>query len=318
MSLKMRLPESTARTHAFGFVRQAAGPLDWGKLAPLRFRARALADGMYAGAHKSARRGAGIEFGGFREYVSGDDLRWLDRRSLLLRDKPLLRQFETETDRTLRLVVDATASMAYCGPEAQGAKYAYAALLAAALARVAIGGSDPVGVSYLGGKRSPTSRVPVSSGREAFERIIASLEHTLPEGDSIRLPTLLQDGIDELGRSARRGNVVVVLTDALDVRVEIAERIGCLATRGIVVLVVQLLDPDEATFPFEGSVLFRALEGQVHVESDAETKPHYLAALKQLQDSWRTTLLGYGARWVTATTDEAPLDVARRIVAAVR
>jgi uncharacterized protein (DUF58 family) len=284
----------------------------------LRFRARELADGIYAGAHKSARRGAGVEFGGFREYVQGDDLRWLDRRSLLLRDKPLLRQFETETDRTLRFIVDATASMAYRGAKAQGAKYAYAALLAAALARVAIGGGDPVGLSYFGGKLSPLSRVPVSAGREAFERILGSLEHTLPMGDSTRLPTLMGDGLEEIGRTARRGNIVIALTDALDLPNAAPAQLGALATRGRVVLVVQLLDPDEANFGFEGPMLLRAIEGDSQVETDAEVRPRYLLALRSLQETWKSVLQSYGARWVTATTDEDPAAVARRVIAAVR
>src|SRR5581483_8976809 len=104
----------------------------WGEIASLRIRARLVAEGVYAGAHRSARRGAGIEFGGHREYVPGDDLRWLDRRSLLRHDHLLVRQFETETDRALRLVVDATGSMSYRGTRGQGAKLAYAALVAAA------------------------------------------------------------------------------------------------------------------------------------------------------------------------------------------
>ena len=35
--------------------------LDWGSLAPLRIRARMVAEGVYAGAHRSARKGAGVE-----------------------------------------------------------------------------------------------------------------------------------------------------------------------------------------------------------------------------------------------------------------
>ena len=93
---------------------------------------------MYAGAHRSARKGAGVEFGGHRAYTPGDDLRHLDMRSLLRHDHLLVRQFETETDRALRLVVDASASMGYRGSRAPGAlKLAFgaSAVIAAALAR---------------------------------------------------------------------------------------------------------------------------------------------------------------------------------------
>ena len=104
--------------------------IDWGSIAPLRIRARMVAEGVYAGAHRSARKGAGVEFGGHRAYVAGDDLRHLDVRSLLRHDHLLVRQFETETDRALRLVVDASASMGYRGSRAPGAKLAFAALIA--------------------------------------------------------------------------------------------------------------------------------------------------------------------------------------------
>src|SRR5213078_1409195 len=119
-------------------ARELQKTIDWGSLAPLALRSREVAEGAYAGAHRSARRGAGVEFGGHREYTPGDDLRWLDRRSLLLHDRLLVRQFETETVRALRIVVDATASMGYRGARAPGAKLAFASLVAAALTRVAI------------------------------------------------------------------------------------------------------------------------------------------------------------------------------------
>ena len=34
--------------------------VDWGSLAPLRIRARMVAEGVWAGAHRSARKGAGV------------------------------------------------------------------------------------------------------------------------------------------------------------------------------------------------------------------------------------------------------------------
>ena len=40
--------------------------LDWGAFAPLRLKARNVADGVYAGSHKSPRKGSGVEFGGHR------------------------------------------------------------------------------------------------------------------------------------------------------------------------------------------------------------------------------------------------------------
>ncbi|MBX3186250.1 MAG: DUF58 domain-containing protein [Labilithrix sp.] len=290
--------------------------VDWGSLAPLRIRARLVAEGVYAGAHRSARKGAGVEFGGHRAYTPGDDLRWLDVRSLLRHDHLLVRQFETETDRALRLVVDATASMGYRGKSAPAAKVAWASLVAAALARVAIRSGDPVGLGFIGG--SPDARpVPVSGGREAFERIVDALESQRARGDAIADVGVLDRVLGALARSARRGSVVVIFSDLLDLPPEAADRIATIATRGRVVVVVQTLDPDEATFPFTETVRLEALEGGVTVETDEGARERYLARLAELQQAWKETLVGRGASFLPMTTDRDPVSAVRAIIEAV-
>ena len=292
--------------------------LDWGGLAPLRLRSRLVAEGVYAGGHRSARRGAGVEFGGHREYAPGDDLRWLDRRSLLRHERLLVRQFETETDRALRLVVDATASMGYRGSLAPGAKLAFAAVVAAALARIAIANGDPVGLTFLGGGPG-VHGVPVSGGREAFERIIGTLEAVEAGGDALVDVKLLDRALDGISRSARRGSIIVVLSDLVDLPVGAADRIAAMSSRGRVINVVQTLDPDEARLPFEGTVRLRALEGGAVVETDTDaTREKYLEAMRNLQDAWERTLVGRGGRLVRAETSEDAVRVVRAVVEAVR
>jgi uncharacterized protein (DUF58 family) len=292
--------------------------LDWGGLAPLRLRSRLVAEGVYAGGHRSARRGAGVEFGGHREYAPGDDLRWLDRRSLLRHERLLVRQFETETDRALRLVVDATASMGYKGSLAPGAKLAFAAVVAAALARIAVASGDPVGLTFLGGAPHVRS-VPVSGGREAFERILGALESVEPGGDATVDGKLLDRAFALIHRSARRGSIIVVLSDLIDLPKGAADRVSAISSRGRAVSVVQTLDPDEARLPFEGTVRLRALEGGAVVETDLDTtRDKYLEAMRNLQDSWEHALVSRAGRLVRAETSDDPVRVVRAVVEAVR
>lgn len=290
--------------------------LDWGSLAPLRLRARAVAEGAYAGVHRSTRRGAGVEFGGHREYTPGDDLRWLDRRSLLLHNRLLVRQFEMETDRVVRLVVDTTASMGYRGSRAPGAKLAYASLLSAALARVALMGGDPVGLTFLGDLGPP---LPQSSGREQFERIVGILETTEAGGDARLDPTVVSRSLERLPRALRRGAVLVVFSDLLDLPPGTMEALAALAARGRVLVVCQVLDPDEVTFPFEGTVRLRALEGDVVVETDgAVAREAYLEALEGLVATWQGALVPREGRFLRAVTSDDPVTVVRRILEAIR
>ncbi|MBX3233092.1 MAG: DUF58 domain-containing protein [Labilithrix sp.] len=289
--------------------------IDWGSLAPLRIRARLVAEGVYAGAHRSARKGAGVEFGGHRAYTPGDDLRHLDMRSLLRHDHLLVRQFETETDRALRLVVDASASMGYRGSRAPGAKLAWAGLVAAALARVAVKSGDPIGMSFIGGSKDARN-VPVRGGREVFERVVDALEGQVAEGEAMHDLTVLDNAIGALARNARRGSVVVVLSDLLDLPAPAPERIGAIATRGCVVVVVQVLDPDEADFPFNETVRLKSLEGGMVVETDEAARERYLAALAAEQATWREKLLARGAKFLTMRTDRDPVSAVRAIVEA--
>ena len=292
--------------------------IDWGELAPLRLRARQVAEGVYAGVHRSALRGSGVEFGGYREYVPGDDLRWLDRRSLLRHDRLVVRQFETETDRTLSLLVDASSSMGYRGAGAPASKIAFASLLAAALARVALAGGEPVGLSFVAGGPAV---VPVAraGGRDQFERIIVALEQAETGGDSHVDAAMVEKAVYSLVRSTRRGGIVVVLSDLLDLPGDAPDRISGIAPSGRVLVVVQTLDPAEVEFPFTGTVRLRALEGGAVVETDATTaRDRYLEALEALTNRWRDAVVGRGGRFVRATTTDPPVQVVRDIVRAVR
>jgi uncharacterized protein (DUF58 family) len=292
--------------------------IDWGALTPLRIRARAVASGLYAGAHRSARRGAGVEFGGFREYTPGDDLRWLDRRALLLHDRYLMRQFETETDRALRLVVDATASMAYRGEGAPASKYAYAALVAAALARISIVAGDPASLNFIGGAGGAKT-LPPSSDREQFERIVGTLEGVTAAGDALADGELLRRALETLARGARRGSVVVVLSDLLDLGADAAQRVAALAGSGRVLVVVHVLDPDEVSFPFEGTVRLRSLEGERVVETEGSAaRERYLAAIAALRERWDMALGAREARLVAASTADDPVAVVRRVLLKLR
>lgn len=206
--------------------------------------------------------------------------------------------------------------MGYRGKQAPGAKLAFAALVSAALARIALSRGDPVGLSFFGGT-SATHSVPVASGRESFERLLAALETSEAGGDAIKDASVLDRGLGSIARSARRGSIVVVLSDLLDLPREAPDRVAAVASRGRVVVVVQTLDLDELTLPFDGTMRLRSLEGDVIVETDADAaREKYLEALDELNRTWERALVVRGARIVRATTSDDPIRVVRSILEA--
>ncbi len=290
--------------------------IDWGRLAPLRLRARAVAEGVYAGAHRSRRRGPGVEFGGHRMYVPGDDLRFLDRRATMRHGKLFVREFETETDRGLRLIVDASSSMGYRSADAPCTKFAFAGLVGAALARVVIGGADTVSLDWIGG--ADARSLGAAGGMEAFDRIADTLEATRPAGDVLEDPGSLDRTFELVSRRARRGSVVVLLSDFLDLPDIAEDRLGALASRGRLVVGLRVLDPAEANFPFEGPVRLRSSEGGKFVETEAgAARAGYLRALAGKMTRYREKLIGQGGRFVEATTLDDPVAVVQKLLAAL-
>jgi uncharacterized protein (DUF58 family) len=288
----------------------------WGALAPLRLRARAIAEGIYAGAHRSARRGPGVEFGGQRPYVPGDDLRFLDRRALLRHDRLMVREFETETDRAVWLCVDATLSMAYKSDKAPGAKLAYAALLAAAVARVAMASGDPIGLAWLGGEGA--SDLAAMGGREAFDRVVGALESANAASDLSRDDAAIERALAPIARRAKRGAIVILFSDLLDLPATSSDAFGAIGTRGRAPIVVRVLDPAERTLPFDGTVRLKALEGGMIVEADADAvRSSYQARLEDQRATWAQAVERRGGRLIDVDTTMDPTEVVRRVVRAV-
>ncbi|HET9958406.1 MAG TPA: DUF58 domain-containing protein [Polyangiaceae bacterium] len=286
--------------------------IDWGKLAPLRIRAQAVADGVYAGAHRSVRRGAGIEFGGHRNYVAGDDLRFLDRHARMRHGLLLIREFETETDRSVRLLVDASASMAYRSEWASLSKYEYAALIAAALGRIALLGGDRVALDFIG-SHEQTRGLPSTGGREAFDRVVGHLEAITPAGPVTS--TDLERSVAPSLRYARRGSIVLVASDLVDLPETAAELLSGLGAAGRALIVLRVLDPAELTFPFHGPIALRAAEGSTVVETDADpVRAAYLEALERATRAFEQRVIARGGRFIACSTQDDPVAIVRQVL----
>lgn len=294
--------------------------IDWAALGRLRISARRIAEGAWVGLHPSHRRGAGLEFAGHRSYVPGDDLRWLDQRALLRHERLLIKQFETETERTLRLVVDATASMAFRSDPRRLRKLDMAALLAAALTRIAVRSGDRSGLDFLGGVEA--SPLPVSGGMPAFERALIELTRVEPGGsvggtNVAASRSELERALGAVTQRAPRGTLFVVLSDLFELGDAAPEVFGALGTAGRQAILVQILDPLEASFELEGPVRLRASEGALEVETNASlARAGYLEALAALQARFREAVRVHGGELVVCRTDDDAVDVVRTILRA--
>src|SRR3989475_10370524 len=109
-------------------------PAFMARLDQLDVMSRKLLAGKLKGERRSKRRGQSVEFADYRNYVVGDDLRFLDWNIYGRLDKLFLKLFLEEEDLHVYLLIDSSASMDFGDPS----KLLYAKQIAASLAFIGL------------------------------------------------------------------------------------------------------------------------------------------------------------------------------------
>lgn len=234
-----------------------------------------------SGLHRSPFRGFSVEFAEHREYVPGDDIRFLDWKVYGKTDRLYLKRYEEETNLEAHLLLDVSESMGYASSDGAGvSKLAYARMGAAALAYVITEQHDAVGlVTFDEGLRST---LPARTGPAHVQALFARLEEARPAGK-----TGVGRALTLAGEALRRRGVVLVLSDLLDDPREVLRGLRQLKQRGHDVLLFHVLAHDELTFPFERMTRFEGLEERLQVTADpVSLRQAYLAEV----DGFRRTL----------------------------
>ena len=129
---------------------------------------------VFSGRLRSERKtkivGSGIEFADYRDYVPGDDLRYLDWSVLARTERMLIRLFEEEEDLFIYFLIDMSQSMRLGG----AAKLSYAKRLAAALAYIGLSNMDRVSVVPFADNL--LDRLPPARGRGQIFKVFRFLE----------------------------------------------------------------------------------------------------------------------------------------------
>src|SRR5512139_1546264 len=95
------------------------------------------------GERRSRARGQSVEFADYRNYVHGDDFRYLDWNLYGRLERLFLKLYEEERELPVRIFLDASESMSFGQPR----KFDFARQVAAAIGYVALCGFDRVSVS---------------------------------------------------------------------------------------------------------------------------------------------------------------------------
>jgi uncharacterized protein (DUF58 family) len=279
-------------------------PTQLARLGSLPIQARVIVEGALSGLHRAAVHGSSVEFAEHKEYSPGDELRHVDWKAYGKLDRYYVKQFEQESQLTVYLVLDASASMAFSGGGI--AKLEYGGLALAALAYLVIQQQDKVGLIACG-DRSLETLVPPRARSTHLHDLMSVLESIIARG-----ATGDESPAEALGRIAeltrRRRALIVLASDLFDADDDTMRQLAQLRVQRHDVSVLHILDPHERSFPYDGLTQFEALETDHKLlVNPAAIKRDYLDRMEVFLTKVRGTLTSAGVDYHLIETSQ-PLE----------
>jgi uncharacterized protein (DUF58 family) len=254
-------------------------PAGLARIGNMELVARHVVEGFLTGRHRSPYHGFSVEYLDHRAYTSGDDLRTLDWKILARSDKYQVKLFEDETNLRAYILLDCSNSMAFAS--GQLSKLSYGCYLAAALTYLLLRQNDAVGLLLF--DTQVRRYVPPRAHPTQFRRLLQSLD-TVTAGGETNLGDVLHEAAE---RTGRRG-LIIVISDLIDDERQVAGGLQHFRHHKHDVLVFQVLDEAELSFPYDRLAQFRDLEGGGRVVAHPNNlRGSYQARMKRFLEHLR-------------------------------
>jgi uncharacterized protein (DUF58 family) len=264
------------------------------QLANMELRARFVVEGFITGLHKSPYHGFSVEFTEHRQYMPGDEIKHIDWKAYGKTDRFYIKQFEEETNLKSYIIVDASRSMDYAS-KGNLKKFEYASYVAAALSFMMIEQRDAVGLTLF--DEGIRVSLPPRATRSYLKEILKELESAKPANK-----TGTSASLNLIAEQIKRRGLVIVLSDLFDKPESVMTALKHFRHKGHEVIVMQILDPLERSFAFEGDAIFKDLETQ----EELMTQPWHIQ--KAYQQSMQEFLDFYKRRCRDNNIDYVLLD----------
>lgn len=313
---------------------EAAQPWDPAVLARVRhlhLRARVLTDALLQGEHRSRRTGQAIEFADYQSYLPGMDLRHLDWRVWGRSDRLVVKNFETETELPVSIVLDLSGDLATGDPggrqglldglrgrrrkgvdaglpDLDASKAGFALTLAATLAYFFHLRREPVGLELVAGEGSPYTTLPVRAGRSALQALFLALATARPGGRAG-----LGEALTRVGARTRRRSLVLVFTDGMEEPETWLPAAAAFARRKTDLRVFHLYDRREWSLSLDRpSKLYSPEDGEELAVDPAAARAALQEVAREYVEEVRQGIARFGGIYVPTPTDGALEDALRR------
>lgn len=231
-------------------------------LPPLLAEAEQLAQTVLMGEHGRRRAGAGSNFWQYRAAQPHDTARAIDWRRSGRADQAFVQEKEWQIAQSVALWVDDGAAMGFASTPKLPPKSDRARLIALALAVVLNRGGERVGLT--------DARLPPRRGRGQLARLAQILSQERGE----------DHGAPEAGGLAPQSRAVLI-SDFLGPIEPVEAMLTAAADRGVRGALLQVLDPAEEAFPYDGRTIFESMSGALRHETlkAGDLKDRYLERL---------------------------------------
>ncbi len=221
----------------------------------------------YKGEEQSKASGEGLIFKEFREYVPGDDIRYIDWKVYARTDKFFIREFEEEKSMIFHIILDASHSMDFGNPS----KFEYAAKIA-------------IGLAYLASKQNQKFEFSVFSdklqhlnGRKSnVMKIIDDLNSKKPKND-----TKFGNSMENYDKKIKSKSFIVIVSDFLFDADEISKVLNKLKKNDV--LLIQVMDEKERLLQYYGDSILKDSESglTVHTYISQRLRKSYIEELQE-------------------------------------
>jgi uncharacterized protein (DUF58 family) len=237
----------------------------------LNLRARSGLAGETLARHK----GSSAEFEQHRPYVAGDDTRRIDWLAMARSGAPVLKQFRSEEDPVVQVLLDRSASLALGTPT----KLWLAQRLCAAVGYLALQhGARLQLISAPGKANDDVTFHARRRGRNTLARYLAELSASDAQGE-----THLVEWVERITTSTRRAGLLVVVSDFFDPE-PVLRQLDLARAQGHDVALAQVLSREEIEPELEGDVelIDAETDARVALTVDGRALEAYRAALAGL------------------------------------
>ncbi|NSX54860.1 DUF58 domain-containing protein [Parasulfitobacter algicola] len=237
-------------------------------LPPLLAAAEHLASTVMLGIHGRRRSGMGDEFWQYRPVQPGDELRTIDWRRSARSDAQFVQQKEWQISQSVLMWVDSAASMDFSSDKNLETKGHRARTLALAISVLLLRAGERVGMT--------ASAAPPRSGEIQLMRLAELLSDESTDAD--------------YGEPDARGMLpnsrALFISDFMGELAPVEAALTKAADRGVRGTLLQVLDPQEEIFPFDGRTIFESMSGSLRHETlkAGDLRDRYLTRLAERKD----------------------------------